>query len=108
MSRHGQHVAPLIERGSGSYQAAALGGRLDDDDRTRQPGNDAVSSGEVAGKRLDGHCYLTDAKAVFLDLLSQNRVLAWIDHIDAAGHDGDRSRVHRREVGCGIDPAGEA
>src|SRR6185436_18374870 len=89
VARHCQNVAALPKRAIGCDERAALVGSLDDDDGERESADDAIAIRKMVLQRQRPRRKLADDRALLADLVREPRMLARIDHIDAAAEHRD-------------------
>ena len=97
---HGEHFSSLFAGKPRRDQRTRTLGRLDHHYAERDSGNQPVAPGKVLAARREAGRTLADEKTAFSDRLLQLRVLRRIDHVNAAGHHGNRARCGARQCRC--------
>lgn len=108
VTRHRQHLAPLIGGGARSDQAAGPCRSLDHHHSTRQPRDDAVPLREMTGLWHKPHRLFRHAAALGRDLRGKLGIFFGVDDIHTASHHRHGAAVQRRTMRLGVDAARKA
>ena len=102
---HRHDLAPRLARQPRGDQRAGAWRGLDHHRALRQPCDDPVARGEVAGERLRARRLLGDQQAAYGNLLLQPGIFGREGDVDTAGDDADRPALQCADMRRRVDPA---
>jgi hypothetical protein len=109
-ARHDSNLSALILSHPCGYQCPGIFGRLDNDDDMREPGNNAIPSGEMVRACTLPRIKLGHKDPVVYNVFGQPSVAARVNAVDACSHHGNgtSSGVECSLVRGSIDAYGQS